>query len=460
MEVKEMRFLFVVCLTLVSLAGCGSDEPRVATQPPAPALPEIRFSEHLIMDNYVYAYGIWSGDIDGDGDIDLTSTDSCSPGDMRDLATGSGAKHPFHLPPGKDHCCDQHNNIYWFENDGSGDFTRHFIQRNEPDPPSMMGHDFERHTVGDVNGDGHPDVVTVMNKYGELLWFENHGNPKSEELWKRHLITTAPDCASKLQYAYDVTLADLDGDGDLDVGASSWKGHEFAWFENQGEEWTKRVIGGGGETRTIRAADFDQDGDTDLLGTVMGKGGLVLWFENSGKPRSDPWIPHIIDNAPSPVHGHPVDMDSDGDLDVVMVMGYAVADETGSQVAWYENQGGADDITWGKHIIQQPFKDAFEVVAADLDGDGNVEVVASAYNTGRIGWFEHQGDPTGTWTMHILKDNWRRSSQVILVDLDGDQDVDIASVADRPNREFRWWRNEGRGEEKLSALRPPELTQH
>ena len=458
METKKIKFLFVLGLAGVPLAGCGSGDSPVRKPPSAPTLSEIRFTEHLIMENYVYAYGIWSGDVDGDGDIDLTSTDSCSPGDMRDLPTGSGAKHPFHLAPGKEHCCDQHNNIYWFENDGSGNFTRHFVQKNEPEVPSNMGHDFERHSVGDINGDGHADVVTVMNKYGELLWFENSGSPSDGKVWKRHLITTAPDCASKLQYAYDVTLADLDGDGDLDVGASSWKGNEFAWFENQGEEWTKRVIGGGGETRTIRAADFDQDGDTDLLGTVMGKGGLVLWFENSGTPASEPWKPHVIDTVRSPVHGNPVDMDGDGDLDVVMVMGYAVADETGSQVAWYENQAADGGITWRSHVIQQPFKDAFSAVAADLDGDGAVEVVASAYDTGRIAWFEHHGDPTGAWTMHILKDNWRRSSQLILADLDGDQDLDVASVADRPNREFRWWRNHGRGE-KLSALQAPELKQ-
>ena len=419
---------------------------QVATPPVKDGLPTIRFTEHLIMKDYVYPFGIWSGDLDGDGDVDLTSTDACFPGDMHDYPTGSGVHHPYHLAPGREDCCDQHNNIYWFENDGSGGFTRRFIQRNEPDPPSMRGHDFERHTVGDINGDGYPDVVTVMNKHGELLWFENSGNPKSGKLWKRHLITTAPDHAGKLPYAYDVTLADLDSDGDLDVAASSWRGNEFTWFENQGTQWKKRVITSTDETRTMRAVDFDRDGDTDLLGTVRDRDGLVLWFENSGKPASHPWKPHVIDHAPWPVHGHPVDMDGDGDQDVVMVLGYA-AEERESQVVWYENVGGNSKIIWNKHIIREPFPDALEAAAADMDGDGNIEVVASAYDVGRIAWFEHDGDPRGTWTMHILKDNWRRCSQVILVDLDGDRDLDVASVADRPSREFRWWRNDGRLEE-------------
>ena len=45
--------------------------------------------------------------------------------------------------------------------------------------------------------------------------------------------------------------------------------------------------------------------------------------------------------------------------------------------------------------------------------------------------------------MHVLKDNWHRANQVIVADLDGNGRLDLAAVAERGTLEFRWWRNEG-----------------
>ncbi len=386
---------------------------------------EIEFSEHLIMDKYAYPFGIWAGDLDRDGDLDLTSADA--------------------LP---------NNNLYWFENDGDGNFTRHFIQKDDPER-------LERHMVGDVNSDLRPDVVIVKNLHGDLLWFENSGDP-AEGLWPRHVITKG-----KLPGAYDVALSDLDADGDLDVAASSWRlGNQFAWFENPGKlchggggptrrcyedghpEWQKHTIEADlEETRTIRAADFDGDGDADLLGTAVGEG-LVAWYENSGKPASEGWRRHEIDRYPHPIHGEPKDLDGDRDMDVVMAFGMRDSEraQVQNQIIWYENNGDPRDVPWTRYIIAEQFENAFEVVAGDIDGDGHMEVVATGWGEpGQVALFRHGGDPRGSWSQQILKDNWRRAAQVLVADLDGDRDLDIAAIAERGSLEFRWWRNESAG---------------
>ena len=72
----------------------------------------------------------------------------------------------------------------------------------------------------------------------------------------------------------------------------------------------------------MRAADINGDGRIDLLGTAAADNQLV-WYENPGDPARDPWTKHVIDTPYRPAHGHPVDMDGDGDLDVVMALGYA-----------------------------------------------------------------------------------------------------------------------------------------
>jgi hypothetical protein len=59
-------------------------------------------------------------------------------------------------------------------------------------------------------------------------------------------------------------------------------------------------------------------------------------------------------------------------------------------------------------------------------------------------WFENPGDPRkAPWTMHLLKENWTNANQVIAADLNGEGRIDVAAVAERGANEFRWWRNEG-----------------
>lgn len=408
-----MRWTLVcVCVALCALSGFleADDQPKQQSA--------IRFTEHLIADKYAYAYGIAAADFDEDGDLDLSSAD--------------------YTP---------HNMLYLFENDRTGIFKKHIIQKDDPER-------LERHMVGDVDGDGDLDVVIVKNLRGHLLWFENDGSPTDGMLWKRHVITT------DLPGAYDVALADYNGDGQLDVAASSWVlGNQFAWFENDGSpasgEWKKHPIEkDASETRTMRAADFDGDGDPDLLGTIRQES-TVAWYENRRSAGKVSWTKHIIDGkSVCPAHGNPADMDGDGDLDVVMALGFyfrpdsndpkASQSREDNQIVWYENNSPTDG-PWKKHVISPRFDDAFEAIAGDLDGDGDIDVAATSWrNPGKVAWFENNGDPKQSWTRHLLKENWRSANQVIIADLNGDGRPDIAACAEHGSYELRWWRNEGR----------------
>ncbi len=420
MKTKSVSLLLIctVSLCLMQSLGLKAEDKKVPASSKT-----VQFSEHLIAGDYSYPYGIAAGDIDGDGDLDLTSAD-----------------------------CKSNDILYWLENDNKGNFKSHFIQKNDPVR-------LERHAIGDINQDGHADVIIVKNLKGHLLWFKNSGNPKQEKLWDRHVITT------QLPGAYDVCLADVDKDGDLDVAASSWVlGNQFAWFENnepEKGEWKKHIIqNNADETRTIRTADFDQDGDIDFLGTHSGNPtdknkdgkkefvtGAVVWYENSQSNNQITWTKHVIDSCIRPMHGEPVDMDQDGDMDVVMASGMSAPHDikNSHEIAWYENEGKGKNSPWKKHVVQSHFYDAIEAVAGDLDNDGDIDVVATSWRKpGKIVWFENQGNPKANWKMHVLKKDWRSANQVILADFNNDGLLDIAACAEYGSLELRWWRNEGR----------------
>ena len=406
----------------------------------------VRFSEHLLANEHRYTFGIATVDVDGDGDLDLTCPDIYSGG-------GQGE-----------------SNLYWLENNGRGNFQRHVIHQGQ------LGW-MERHATGDINGDGRPDVAMVDNRWGRLYWFANPERP-ADGHWKKQMITT------KCPHAYDVVLADLDGDGDLDAAASGFASGLITWYENPGQdgldgEWTHHVIDENmPESRTIATGDFNRDGQIDLLATALGKmnlsatdpdhGSQVVWYENLGQTAAGRWKKHTIDNrSRGACHGHPADFDGDGDLDVVMAHGMRTTIDPKverHEVVWYENVGAPDaDPTWKRHhVARLPF--AFEAIAKDLDGDGDMDVIATAWaNTprlygqpvtkpggDRVVWFENRG--RDQWAVHSLQDKFPQANQVITADLNGDGRPDIVASCDGAwvngkqgaKSEIRWWRNEGR----------------
>jgi FG-GAP-like repeat/FG-GAP repeat len=146
----------------------------------------------------------------------------------------------------------------------------------------------------DVNGDGLPDLVTSLGHAYGIFWFEQKNDGSGKRTWEKHLIDDG------FSQAHALTLADLNGDGRPElVTGKRFYAHEHDpganeplgvyWYESfQGPEglaWKRHIIdystrAGGG--MQIPAVDIDNDGDLDIV--VAGKSGLFL-FESLTRSR-------------------------------------------------------------------------------------------------------------------------------------------------------------------------------
>lgn len=236
-------------------------------------------------------HGLWTGDVNRDGAIDLISDSIMGPSFPKSLV--------------------------WFETPGRGHtnaFKRHIITKGEADGrPHYL--DF-----ADLNDDGRGDLLVGDSGGGTFTWWRN---PEStDERWTKHEI-------AKEKGATNIKAADVNGDGTPDVVGSCGHGKGVFWFE--APNWTKHEIQADlADPHALAIGDFDGDKDLDVA--VASFTALVVrWYENDGKGT---FTPHDIDtgNKQQAYDLKSVDLNGDGRMDLILA-----GRETRNAV-WYLNR--------------------------------------------------------------------------------------------------------------------------
>ncbi|HJX38857.1 MAG TPA: FG-GAP-like repeat-containing protein, partial [Anaerolineae bacterium] len=295
--------------------------------------------------------------------------------------------------------------LLWWENGGGApaSFTEHTVADHTPGVPVSLH-------GADVDGDSDVDVLAGgggNGVWGSLSWWENVGGTPPN--WLEHVIVQSYDAAQS------VYSGDLDDDGDVDLVSARY-GAGIQWWQNDGyEHFTGHTISGNlGRAQCVRATDVDGDGDLDVLGAALTDDDIIWWENNpSGQPPPlDPisWTRHTIaDDFMRVVSVCAADIDNDGDVDVLG------AAKDGDEVSWWENDGNE---TFTAHTIQGSFQDASCVHAADMDGDGDVDVLGGAKygfkqdRWGTVAWWENSpsgADPPGgpvSWVLRTITNSF------------------------------------------------------
>jgi hypothetical protein len=199
--------------------------------------------------------------------------------------------------------------------------------------------------------------------------------------------------------------------------------------------WDHHIIDGYTHgTSSVYACDLDNDNDMDIVAAVL-EDDQMVWFRNDGGDTLA-WTKFIIaSNFLEPYSVYAADLDDDGDQDVIGAAG------VGNEVAWWRNDSG-DTIQWTKYTIRNNYNFAHEVYAHDLDEDGDMDVFGASTNLNLISWWRNEGGDPIQWTEQTIASNFQGAKSVRVGDIDDDGDNDVAGACLYGN-DITWWRNDG-----------------
>jgi len=220
---------------------------------------------------------------------------------------------------------------------------------------------------------------------------------------------------------WSVFPIDMDGDLDIDIVGSARLEHQIAWWENDGSQnFTNHLISNASLfAMGVEAVDMDGDGDIDII-CASQSNGVELW-ENQGNQI---FTRIIIGSWPYASFIYTSDIDSNGYMDILV----ACCEGGINRMGWIENHG---NLSFTDHIVMSDWDHVNSVYAADIDLDGDMDLLGTASGrttgNGEIAWFENDGNQD--FTKHSILNTTARPSCVIALDIDFDLDIDIiASV--------------------------------
>ncbi len=375
----------------------------------------------------LFSFGLAASDLDSDGDLDVAATSSSGEIGWYENTDGAGSFSSFALIASIGNANPTNFFSLDFDLDGFQDLLiddnvgqRLVLLKNENATGSFsvvtlatVTDPFEDIFPADMDGDGDLDIGAIHNtasNIDEVVWYANLFPTIS--LGNKTLVTTS---SSPTGY-FSIEAADMDGDGHKDLLAG--KSNTLAWFRNTdglGTFEAQPLVTDTEWLLDMQAADLDGDGDVDVACPYQ-------WIKNLGNGDFE-----VVGILPPPNGGnalllvHVDDLDGDGDMDILEKL-----PELG-RLTWFANTDGNGNFSFLKDFgddVERP-KDASP---ADLDGEGDLDILIASEKDNKASWYENLDGKGKFGFQQIITTSVREAALVTAGDLDADGDLDVVAA--------------------------------
>lgn len=290
--------------------------------------------------------------------------------------------------------------------------------------------------VADLDKDGLLDVAAVSAGGSALVWEKQLPGPTLN--FARFLIGSGPGFGG----ARDVACADLDKDGDTDIVIACGTSNRITWFENDGASppaFTSRTIASPASGVTaIAIADFDKDGNLDVVSSLAG-GGSVTWHRNDG--ASPPGFLSYAVSAIEPGCADVAvgDFNKDNRVDVV------IAGATNGEIVWFENVPNMPVPIWNRRVVTAAAPGAISVAVGDFNGDGAPDILHGSTGNTTVEWHVNDNLLPPTFGPQIVTNTLSGITCVATARLNPDSRDDALIASNSSNIVRAWFSQPGPG---------------